>query len=105
MTLRLFKPDWTPQRTVPVDAEVVRVIAESYQKVTGRPIERIGAVLPTSYSACDTSWLWKAGIPAVNYGPLTEFASAGPEGACVVISEMETVAKVMTRAALRVCMN
>jgi acetylornithine deacetylase/succinyl-diaminopimelate desuccinylase-like protein len=90
---------------VPVDAEVVRVIADSYQKVSGRQIDRIGAVLPTSYSACDTSWLCKAGIPSVNYGPLTEFASSGPEGACVVISEMETVAKVMARAALQVCMN
>jgi acetylornithine deacetylase len=88
---------------VPVDAEVVRVIAESYQTVSGKAIDRIGSVLPTSYSACDTSWLWKAGIPSVNYGPLTEFASAGPEGACVVISEMETVAKVMARAAIKVC--
>lgn len=90
---------------VPVDAEVVRVIEESYRTVTGDEIDQIGAVLPTSYSACDTSWLWKAGIPAVNYGPLTEFASAGPEGACVVISEMETVAKVLARSALKVCMS
>ncbi|WP_315837621.1 M20 family metallopeptidase [Bradyrhizobium prioriisuperbiae] len=88
---------------VPEEAEIVQLIAGAYRSVSGKNIDRIGAILPTSYSACDTSWLCKAGIAAVNYGPLTEFAAAGPEGACVIISEMETVAKVMALTAIQVC--
>ncbi|WP_131196897.1 M20 family metallopeptidase [Lichenihabitans psoromatis] len=88
---------------VPVDAEIVLAIASSYEAVTGQAPKQIGAVLPTSYSACDTSWLWKAGIPSVNYGPSTGFALGGPEGAYVVISEMETVAKVLALTALKAC--
>lgn len=88
---------------VPRDAPVVREIAANYRKVAGKEIDHIGAVLPTSYSACDTSWLWQAGIPSVNYGPLTAFAEAGPEGAYVVVSEMETVAKVLALTAFGMC--
>jgi acetylornithine deacetylase len=88
---------------VPPDAEIVRLIAHSYENVTGEPIRQIGAVLPTSYSACDTSWLCKAGIPAVNYGPSTGFATGGPEGAYAIISEMETVAKVLALTAMEAC--
>lgn len=88
---------------VPVDADVVRSVARGIEAVTGRAPDRIGAVLPTSYSACDTSWLWKAGIPCVNYGPSTGWAAGGPEGAYAVISEMETVAKVLALTILDVC--
>lgn len=88
---------------VPVDSDIVLAIAASYEAVVGHRPRQIGAVLPTSYSACDTSWLWKAGIPSVNYGPSTGFALGGPEGAYVVISEMETVAKVLALTAAQVC--
>ncbi|GLK84458.1 FAD binding domain-containing protein [Ancylobacter defluvii] len=63
----------------------------------------IGAILPTAYSACDTSWLCRAGITAVNYAPTAAFAAGGPEGAYVVLSEMEKVARVLTVTALDVC--
>lgn len=85
------------------DAAIVRSLASSYTQVCGKPPAQIGAILPASYSACDTAWLCKAGVSAVNYGPTAAFAAAGPEGAYVVISEMETVAKVLALTALDVC--
>ncbi|HVR54332.1 MAG TPA: M20/M25/M40 family metallo-hydrolase, partial [Pseudorhodoferax sp.] len=85
------------------DAAVVQSIARSYQALTGRPPQQIGAVLPTSYSACDTSWLCRAGVEAVNYGPLAAFGAAGPQGAYVQISEMEKVAKVLALTAIDIC--
>lgn len=88
---------------LPVDEDVVKVLSRSYARVTGNEIAHVGAVLPTSYSACDTSWLCEAGIPSVNYGPLTGFQLAGQEGAYAVISEMETVTKVLALAACDVC--
>lgn len=88
---------------VAVDAPLVRTLAGSYEAVTGKPPAQIGAILPASYSACDTAWLCKAGISAVNYGPTAAFAAAGPEGAYVVISEMETVAKVLALTAVQLC--
>ncbi|MBD1586010.1 M20 family metallopeptidase [Pseudomonas typographi] len=91
----------------PVDvaqgADIVQSLANSYKIITGKPPAQIGAILPASYSACDTAWLCKAGISAVNYGPTAAFAAAGPEGAYVVISEMETVAKVLVLTAVDVC--
>jgi len=85
------------------DAAIVRSLASSYEAVTGKPPAQIGSVLPASYSACDTAWLCKAGVSAVNYGPTAAFAAAGPEGAYVIISEMETVAKVLALTAVDIC--
>ncbi len=109
--IELPPPEWIKGRRrlvmdpvdVPVDSEIVLALARSHERVTGHPPRQIGAVLPTSYSACDTSWLWKAGIPSVNYGPATGFATGGPEGAYVVISEMETVAQVLALTAQELC--
>jgi acetylornithine deacetylase len=88
---------------VAVDADIVQSLAGSYETVTGKPPSQIGAILPASYSACDTAWLCKAGISAVNYGPTAAFAAAGPEGAYVIVSEMETVAKVLALTAVDIC--
>ncbi|WP_213879374.1 M20/M25/M40 family metallo-hydrolase [Pseudomonas sp. dw_358] len=85
------------------DAPIVRSLASSYTQVMGKPPAQVGAILPASYSACDTAWLCKAGVSAVNYGPTAAFAAAGPEGAYVVISEMETVAKVLSLTAVDIC--
>ncbi|MGV1768332.1 M20 family metallopeptidase [Rhizobium rhizogenes] len=91
----------------PVDVSpsepIVQSIAAAIIDETGLAPDQIGAVLPTSYSACDTSWLCKAGIPAVNYGPLTGFAQAGPQGAYADLLEMETVSRVLTRVAFEYC--
>jgi acetylornithine deacetylase len=57
-----------------------------------------------SYSAGDCSWLWKAGIPGVYYGPAGGlFAERGPAGAYTLVSEMVTCAKVLALTALDVC--
>ena len=85
------------------DEPIVVAIANAIKEDTGRPADQIGAILPVSYSACDTSWLCKAGIPAVNYGPSTGFAHAGQEGAYADLGEMETVSRVLVRVAAGFC--
>lgn len=92
-----------PPVDVPVDSAIVLAVARSYEAVTGRPPRQIGAILPTSYSACDTSWLWDAGIPCVNYGPAAAYDASNPEETFVSIGEMEECAKVLVLTALDVC--
>jgi acetylornithine deacetylase len=94
-----------PPVDVPIDSLIVRSVARSYKWVTGRPPRKIGAILPTAYSACDTSWLWDAGIPCVNYGPAATYDAAGPEETYVAISEMEECAKILALTAFDICMR
>jgi len=94
-----------PPVDVPTDSPIVRSVARSYETVTGHPPNRIGAILPTSYSACDTSWLWQAGIPCLNYGPAAVYDAASPEQTYVAISEMEECAKVLALTAFEICMQ
>jgi len=94
-----------PPVDVPADSAIVRSVARSYETVTGHPPKRIGAILPTSYSACDTSWLWQAGIPCLNYGPAAVYDAAGPEQTYVAIGEMEECAKVLALTAFDICMQ
>ena len=56
-----------------------------------------------SYSAGDSSWLWKAGIPCLHYGPAGGFLEMGPGGSYVLVSEMVVAAKVLALTALDVC--
>lgn len=88
---------------MPVDAPIVQAVARSYRAVTGQEPKAIGAVLPHSYSADDTCHLWKAGIPCLLYGPATIRGSADEDDACVLVSEMEKVARVLAVTALDVC--
>ncbi len=88
---------------VPVDAPIVRAVARSYRAVTGREPDRIGTVLPYSYSADDTCHLWKAGIPCLLYGPATIRGNETEDDACVLVSEMERVTRVLAATALDVC--
>jgi acetylornithine deacetylase len=85
------------------DTEIVQAVARNHERVTGRPPVTIGALLPLSYSAGDASWLWRAGIPCVYYGPAGGFHERGPEGSYVLISEMVQAAKVLALTALEVC--
>jgi acetylornithine deacetylase len=71
--------------------------------VTGREPRAIGTVLPHSYSADDTCHLWKAGIPCLLYGPGVIRGSADEDDACVLVSEMVTVTRVLAATALDVC--
>jgi acetylornithine deacetylase len=94
-----------PPVDVPADAAIVRAVARSYETVTGHRPHRIGAILPTSYSACDTSWLWAAGIPCVNYGPAAVYDAVGPQETYVAIGEMEECAKVLALTTFDLCMQ
>lgn len=71
--------------------------------MTGAAPEAIGTVLPHSYSADDTCHLWKARIPCLLYGPGVIRGSQDEDDACVLVSEMETVTRVLAVTALDVC--
>jgi len=88
---------------MPTDAPIVQAVARSYRAVTGREPKAIGTVLPHSYSADDTCHLWKAGIPCLLYGPATIRGNADEDDACVLVSEMEKVTRVLAVTALDVC--
>jgi acetylornithine deacetylase len=88
---------------MPIDAPIVQAVARSYRTVTGEAPKAIGTVLPHSYSADDTCHLWKAGIPCLLYGPATIRGSADEDDACVLVSEMDRVARVLAVTALDVC--
>src|SRR5437867_1448922 len=88
---------------VPVDAPIVQAVARSYRTVTGQEPRAIGTVLPYSYSADDTCHLWKAGIPCLLYGPGVIRGNAEEDDACVLVSEMVTVTRVLAVTALDVC--
>jgi acetylornithine deacetylase len=88
---------------IPVDTPIVQAVARAYRGVTGREPKAIGAVLPHSYSADDTCHLWKAGIPCLLYGPATIRGNEDEDDACVLVSEMETVTRVLAATALDVC--
>jgi acetylornithine deacetylase len=62
---------------MPTDAPIVQAVARSYRAVTGQAPKAIGTVLPHSYSADDD--------------------------ACVLVSEMETVTRVLAVTAVDVC--
>jgi len=88
---------------VPRDAEVVQAVARNHQRVTGAAPNLIGACLPMSYSAGDSCWLWKAGIPCLHYGPGGGFLDPGPDGSYILISEMTQCAEVLAMTAVDVC--
>ena len=88
---------------VPVDEPIVQAVARNHEEVTGRPPDLIGAILPGSYSAGDTTWLWKAGVPSLHYGPGGGFEETGTAGTYISISEMVTVAEVLARTAMDFC--
>jgi acetylornithine deacetylase len=88
---------------VPVDAPIVEAVARGYREVTGQAPRAIGTVLPHSYSADDTCHLWKAGIPCLLYGPGVIRGGEDEDDACVLVSEMVTVTRVLTLTALDVC--
>jgi acetylornithine deacetylase len=92
-----------PVFDLPLDQPIVGVVAHNVETVTGKPPDSVGVHLPGSLASDDTGHLWEAGIPCVLYGPtgpreLTE----DPDG-CVLISEMETCAKVIALSALEFC--
>jgi acetylornithine deacetylase len=88
---------------VPIGAPIVQAVARSYRTVTGQEPRAIGTVLPHSYSADDTCHLWKAGIPCLLYGPGVIRGGEDEDDACVLVSEMVKVTRVLAVTALDVC--
>jgi acetylornithine deacetylase len=92
-----------PVFDLPLDQPIVGVVARNVERVTGKPPESVGVHLPGSLASDDTGHLWEAGIPCVLYGPTgPRELSVDPDG-CVLISEMETCAKVIALSALELC--
>ena len=85
------------------DAAIVQAVARNHEKITGSPPSLIGAHLPMSYSAGDSCWLWKHGIPCLHYGPGGGFLDPGPDGSYIFISEMVTCAEVLAHTAMDMC--
>ena len=90
---------------LPEGQEIVKIVKRSHETVTGTKPRAVGAIYPFSYSAGDVTWLWKAGIPCLEYGPGGGFVSSveGEDNFWTSISEMETCAKVLAATALEVC--
>jgi len=92
-----------PVFDLPLDQPIVGVVAKNIERVTGKPPDSVGVHLPGSLASDDTGHLWQAGIPCVLYGPTgPRELSVDPDG-CVLISEMETCAKVIALSALELC--
>ena len=85
---------------LPKDEYIVGAVSRAHERVTGAPPKTIGAVLPLSYSANDTTHLWKAGIPCVIYGPT---GGENEPDNYVLISQMTQCAKVLALTAIDVC--
>lgn len=90
---------------LPEGQEIVEIVKRSHEAVTETKPRAVGPIYPFSYSAGDVTWLWKAGIPCLEYGPAGGFNSAveGEDNFWASISEMETCAKVLAVTALEVC--
>ncbi len=85
---------------LPKDEYIVDAVARAHKTVAGIAPRTIGAVLPLSYSANDTTHLWKAGIPCVIYGPT---GGENEPDNYVLVSQMVQCAKVLALSAIDVC--
>ena len=88
---------------LPKDEYILETLLRQYHTVTGKEPERVGTILPSSYTGDDTCHLWKAGVPCVLYGP-----GGGSESDIIPdeysrISDMDQVARVLALTALDVC--
>jgi len=92
-----------PVFDLPLEQPIVGVVAQNVEKVTGKPPDSVGVHLPGSLASDDTGHLWKAGVPCVLYGPTGPRELAVDPDGCVLVSEMETCAKVIALSALEFC--
>ena len=83
------------------DEEIVKVVSESYRRVTGNDVRQVGppeSALSARYGD-DDAHLWLAGIPAPIYGP-----SGGSYGVDYSdIDEMELCSRVLALTAESIC--
>ena len=88
---------------LPKGEYIIDAVWRQYGAVTGKEPEKVGVVLPNSYTGNDPCHLWKAGVPCVLYGPEGRPESAEIPDEYTPISEMTLVAKVLALTALDVC--
>ena len=88
---------------LPRDEYILQSVLRHYRAVTGGEPDGLGAVLPYSYTGDDTCHLWQAGVPCLLFGPGGGSESDTIPDEYIRISDMETVAKVLSLAALDVC--
>jgi acetylornithine deacetylase len=92
-----------PVLDLPLEQPIVGVVARHVELVTGSPPESIGVHPTGSRASDDTGHLWKAGIPCLLYGPTGPRDATGEGDSSVLVSEMETCAKVIALSALEFC--
>lgn len=88
---------------LPQGEYIIDAVRRQYRTVTGKEPEKIGVVLPNSYTGNDTCHLWKAGVPCVLFGPRGRSESSEIPDEFTPISEMTLVARVLALTALDVC--
>ena len=88
---------------LPRDEYILQSVLRHYRAVTGGEPDGLGAVLPYSYTGDDTCHLWQAGVPCLLFGPGGGSESDTIPDEYIRISDMETVAKVLSLTALDVC--
>ncbi len=81
---------------VPLDSEIVKVVADAAQQITGAPAPLVGAPYWT-----DAALISEAGIPTVLYGPRGGGIHQTTEW--VELASVETVRQVLTRTAVTIC--
>lgn len=89
-----------PPMNARADTEIARLVSEVRELVSGRPVSRIGVVLPYSYCGNDTAHLERAGIPCCLYGPR---GYADDVEKHVRLDEMHECTRVLTGVIARVC--
>ncbi len=88
---------------LPRDEYILQSVLRHYRTITGGEPDGLGAVLPYSYTGDDTCHLWQAGVPCMLFGPGGGSESDTIPDEYIRISDMETVAKVLSLTALDVC--
>jgi acetylornithine deacetylase len=88
---------------LPKDAYILDSVLRQYRAIHGDDPQKVGTVVPWSYSCDDTSKLLKAGVQCLLYGPAGGIESSTSPDEYTTISHMERVAKVLALTALDVC--
>ncbi|MEE9247136.1 MAG: M20/M25/M40 family metallo-hydrolase [Dehalococcoidia bacterium] len=88
---------------VPKDEPVVKNLENSYREVTGKALDRIGAIVTQSYAGNDSCHIWERGIPVCLHGAQSGRDVKGEPDSFVSVTSMVQVAKTYALAALNWC--
>jgi acetylornithine deacetylase len=96
-----------PPHNLSKDELIVKIVEHNHEYVTGKPVNRVGALTTypyaMSYTGDDDAHLYGAGIPAICYGPGYPPRRNEPSDQYVEISQITTCAKVLARTAHEIC--